>query len=612
MGSDWFNRRKFLKAASGLLGGTAFLWADKRLGALGRDPKTCLCAEPNQANAASVFGPRVVHVHAPAATSWDFGNDYYGNYVDQGIVNEMVDQGLIVLTGAANIEDAWRSLIPAYSPGETAIAIKANFNNNLWCDPCSTGCADWQLKIDALIHPINAMIRGLMRAFPSFDPADVWVFDATIGSNPPVSSRHIPERFKDACIYPRVRFFDQGCNEIAGYNSSDSDAYVTWHNPADVSEPPAQKITDVLVQATYLINMPILKRHGGAGISLGFKNHFGSIDNCPQLHDWVCFIWPASQYSDRYNPLVDIFRNPHIEGKTILTVGDGLFGDLAGNANKPAPWNSFGRQAPNSLFFSTDPVAIDCVMCDILDVEGYQGGVQPQSDDYLRLAAGSGLGTYERGSPWQEPYGSGYQNIEYIRLPHPFTSFVDVPYDHWAKDYIEALYRDGYVAGCSLNPPMYCPERILSRAESSVFILRGQYGAVPDPPHSPPSTPTFEDVPSNFWGYGWIESLWRDGFTAGCSAEPLLYCPSREHTRAEACVFFLRIKRGVDYQPPSPVGLFEDVDLNAWYAGWVEAAYLEGLLPACGSNPLTFCPEAPLDRAWAAYMMCKAKDIAVP
>jgi hypothetical protein len=62
------------------------------------------------------------------------------------------------------------------------------------------------------------------------------------------------------------------------------------------------------------------------------------------------------------------------------------------------------------------------------------------------------------------------------------------------------------------------------------------------------------------------------------------------------------------------VGLFADVPLDRWplehepwYAGWVEAAYTEGLLPACRSDPLAFCPDGPLDRAWAAYMMVQAK-----
>ncbi|MDF1500229.1 MAG: carboxypeptidase regulatory-like domain-containing protein [Anaerolineales bacterium] len=189
----------------------------------------------------------------------------------------------------------------------------------------------------------------------------------------------------------------------------------------------------------------------------------------------------------------------------------------------------------------------------------------------------------------------------------PTPVFADVPHDHWAYEQINALFDAGYVAGCSAEPRLYCPDNILNRAESSVFVLRGQYGNIPDPPYPPPETATFTDVASAFWGYGWIESLWADGFTAGCNTDPLMYCPDNQHTRAEGSVFFLRVKNGVDYQPPAPTGLLTDVDPEAWYAGWVEAAYNEEILPPCSEDPLAFCPEDLLDRAWAAYMMVRAK-----
>ncbi|MDF1500224.1 MAG: S8 family serine peptidase [Anaerolineales bacterium] len=185
--------------------------------------------------------------------------------------------------------------------------------------------------------------------------------------------------------------------------------------------------------------------------------------------------------------------------------------------------------------------------------------------------------------------------------------FADVPNDHWAYEQINALFDAGYVAGCQESPRLYCPDNILNRAESSVFVLRGAHGAISGPPYPAPEMPTFTDVATGFWGYGWIESLWTDGFTAGCNTDPLMYCPDNQHSRAEGSVFFLRVKNGVDYEPPAPTGLFNDVDPGAWYAGWVEASYGEGILPACSEDPLAFCPENLLDRAWAAYMMVQAK-----
>jgi hypothetical protein len=40
----------------------------------------------------------------------------------------------------------------------------------------------------------------------------------------------------------------------------------------------------------------------------------------------------------------------------------------------------------------------------------------------------------------------------------------------------------------------------------------------------------------------WVEQLYRDGITSGCSNQsPLKYCPEREVTRAEIAVFLLRL-----------------------------------------------------------------------
>jgi hypothetical protein len=190
----------------------------------------------------------------------------------------------------------------------------------------------------------------------------------------------------------------------------------------------------------------------------------------------------------------------------------------------------------------------------------------------------------------------------------PSPTFTDVPPSHWAYEEIEALYRNGYVAGCSADPLRYCPEQILNRSESAVFVVRGVLGADFDPPQ--PTERVFADLPLDHWSADWVTQLWNEGYTAGCGLEPLVYCPDREHTRAEGAVFFLRMMEGVDFEPADPQGLLADVDLASWYARWVEEAYLRGILLPCQVDPdLLACPLEPLDRAMAAYMMVQAKGL---
>ena len=255
--------------------------------------------------------------------------------MNQGAVDNMVDQGMMALTRTATVADAWRTLLPGYQTGQ-GIAIKVNFNNQ------GSGV------IDALIQPVNAVVRGLKLI--GVAETDIWVCDVR---------RSIPDRFVNGTRYTGVHFF--GANrEPAGFVSNDPNARVTFRPPSGTPMPPATRVTDLLVAARYLINMPIMKRHGWAGLTLTFKNHFGSIDNPAGLHD---YIWGYD--SGAYNALVDLYRNPHIGGKAILTVGDGLFAAKTYNV-PPSTWTTFGNRVPNSLFFATDSVAVDCVMCDFL------------------------------------------------------------------------------------------------------------------------------------------------------------------------------------------------------------------------------------------------------
>ena len=218
-------------------------------------------------------------------------------------------------------------------------------------------------------------------------------------------------------------------------------------------------------------------------------------------------------------------------------------------------------------------------------------------------------------NPSSDDDGDGYTNLE--EWLHAYATavegqslptFSDVPFDHWAHDEIEILYQEGYVAGCSTSPLMYCPENAMTRAESAVFIERGIRGAGYTP--FQPNSTVFSDVPLSEWFAKWTEVLWSDGYTSGCSSNPLMYCPDQGHTRTEGTVFYLRMLYGVNYVPPAASGIFDDVPTEFWGAKWIEAAYNAGLIPACQTGAqLLFCPDDPLDRAMAAYMMVQAKGI---
>ena len=183
-------------------------------------------------------------------------------------------------------------------------------------------------------------------------------------------------------------------------------------------------------------------------------------------------------------------------------------------------------------------------------------------------------------------------------------TFADVPYNHWANPYVEALFHQGYIAGCSESPRNFCPERSLIRAEMAVFVVRGVKGAAYQPPPHPRQR-IFNDVDPNAWYARWVYELLQMGFTAGCGDGN--FCPERTHTRAEACVFLTRVLRGSLYSPPAAQGEFSDVPPDWWGAKWVEAAFRGKLIPdfMISANK-EFQPNIPILRSEAAYMLYQA------
>jgi S-layer homology domain len=57
--------------------------------------------------------------------------------------------------------------------------------------------------------------------------------------------------------------------------------------------------------------------------------------------------------------------------------------------------------------------------------------------------------------------------------PPPFPpTFADVPSSDPGFGYVEALVASGITAGCSTNPPLYCPDANLTRRQMAVFLAK--------------------------------------------------------------------------------------------------------------------------------------------
>ena len=188
----------------------------------------------------------------------------------------------------------------------------------------------------------------------------------------------------------------------------------------------------------------------------------------------------------------------------------------------------------------------------------------------------------------------------------PPPAFADVPFDHWAWQFIQSIYSAGITSGCGVGS--FCPDASVTRAQMAVFLERGMQGADFTPPAA--TGTVFGDIPADHWAGGWVEQLYNDGVTSGCGSGN--YCPDLEATRAQMAVFLLRAKYGSAYNPP-PVGTdtgFTDVPLDHWAAAWIKQLAAEGITGGCGGGG--FCPEQAVTRAQMAVFLQRTFNLPLP
>ena len=133
---------------------------------------------------------------------------------------------------------------------------------------------------------------------------------------------------------------------------------------------------------TAIINVPVLKDHDLAGISVAMKNFFGVIHNPNKYHGSNC------------NPFIaELNTHPFIADKLRLTVCDALLAQFNGGPGFKPQWTwNF-----NGIIVSKDPVAMDRICCNIIEEKRKemrlpalkQANREPK---YISTAASLGLG----------------------------------------------------------------------------------------------------------------------------------------------------------------------------------------------------------------------------
>jgi glucose/arabinose dehydrogenase len=185
------------------------------------------------------------------------------------------------------------------------------------------------------------------------------------------------------------------------------------------------------------------------------------------------------------------------------------------------------------------------------------------------------------------------------------VTFLDVPTDYFAYQYIQAVYNAGVTAGCGAR--MYCPDATATRAQMAVFLLKASQGSSYAPP--PCSGTVFTDVPCAGGAFDpWIEDLAGRGITGGCGGT--LYCPDGVVTRAQMSALLLKTEHGSAYTPPMCQGVFPDVVCPSLFAAWIEQLAAESVTAGCGGG--NYCPDSSVTRAQMAVFLTKTFSLPLP
>ncbi len=196
--------------------------------------------------------------------------------------------------------------------------------------------------------------------------------------------------------------------------------------------------------------------------------------------------------------------------------------------------------------------------------------------------------------------------------------FQDVPNtvksgENWSKKWIDAAYAWGIMKETESMPMLFCPSGTISRGKAAKYWVKAK---ADDPNYEPDPKDydnPFVDVPSSHPYAGYILKLYHDKKVVGCSEYPKEYCPDRDITRAEMAVFILRALFGVNYTPPEPKGIFDDMPKTGgtdehWAIEWAEALFELGITGGClaESGTLNFCPDEFVTRDQMAVFLLRS------
>ena len=367
-----------------------------------------LFAKPNEptGHGKGINPGRVAWVHNPGVANWDGKSGLWveDKWNDQAKADEMIQEAIILLTGATTAKRGWDDLFRdfnnkhgkgnrGYKKGEM-IAVKLNMNNAITHHDT--------IELNSSPFVTLALVRSMVK--------DGGVREQDIVICEP--SRAITDSIYNKIHreFPKIRFVDN----LGGNGREKCEYYPEQIDYSQDNGKMARGLAKCIVDADYLINSALLKTHSGPGVTLTGKNWYGATD--------INLLWRQNAHNNisqdkrngkpGYKTFVDFMAHKDLGGKTLLFIIDGTYGsrDVNGAPNPKWMKEPFNGDWACSLIVSQDEVACDAVAMDIIIGEWPEFGSLNYCDEYLKEASSipnppSGTVYKFRGVPLKEPLG---------------------------------------------------------------------------------------------------------------------------------------------------------------------------------------------------------------
>jgi hypothetical protein len=376
-----------------------------------------------------IFPGRVVWVHDSTAVNQNCVVNkkdhawFMSENMNQSVVDKMLSSALHSISGTTTDSAAWNAIFQYhnntrgkgyanYVKGEK-IFIKMNATS-AWGGEFNT--SDLSVTYNSYYGvsetseaTVLAVLRQLVNVVGAAQ-SDIYIGDPM---------KHIYKHLYDVWHgeFPNVHYLDNSYSTLGREKVTASSTATIYYSdkgtvlrtnqmsPGTIGAPvPSDNLYTIFETAEYILNIPMLKGHQRAGMTMFAKNHFGSHTRSDASHLHMGLVRPYGVSTDTtmrkdygmYRVQVDLMTHKLLSGKNLLYIMDALWATDY-ELDVPRKWKMppFNNTFTSSIFVSQDPVAIESVGYDFLRSEFTDASTQdvsvqmPAVDDYLHQAADS-------------------------------------------------------------------------------------------------------------------------------------------------------------------------------------------------------------------------------